>query len=176
LEDKRDQIRELKEANMFCTNCGASNKDDAKLCGNCGESLSDVQIEEKVSRPRLLNDVSYLKKVDFLQAFFDFSFNQLVSPKIMKFLYGLSILSAGLIALFFVMVGFKASTWFGIFALFIGAPLIFLLTVIYSRVLLEMILMIFRIADHMANISMSNIGVPDTEEKSESRDGIQWNI
>jgi hypothetical protein len=94
----------------------------------------------------------------------------------MKFLYGLSILSAGLIALLFVIVGFNVSRWFGIFALLIGAPLIFLLTVIYSRVLLEMILVIFRIADHMANIGLTNIGVPNTEEKSESRDSIQWNI
>jgi len=156
---------------MFCTNCGASNKDDAKSCANCGESFSDVQIEEKLSRPRVLKDVSVLKKVDLLQALFNLSFNQFVSPKIMGFLYGLSILSAGLIALFFVIVGFKISMWFGIFSLFIGAPLIFLLTVIYSRVLLEMILVIFRMADHIAEIGMAN-----TEEKSESRDSIQWNI
>ena len=156
---------------MFCTNCGASNKDDAKSCANCGESFSDVQIEEKLSRPRVLKDVSVLKKVDLLQALFNLSFNQFVSPKIMGFLYGLSILSAGLIALFFVIVGFKISMWFGIFSLFIGAPLIFLLTVIYSRVLLEMILVIFRMADHIAEIGMVN-----TEEKSESRDSIQWNI
>ena len=89
----------------------------------------------------------------------------------MKFLYALSVLSAGLIALFFVIVGFKVSMGFGIFSLFIGAPLIFLLTVIYSRVLLETILVIFRMADHMTEIGLTNI-----EEKPESRDSIQWNI
>lgn len=161
---------------MFCTNCGASNKDEAKFCVNCAESLSEVQIEEKFPRARVLKEASSFKKVVFLQALFDCSFNQFVSPKIMKFLYGLSILSAGLIALLFVIVGFNVSSWFGIFALLIGAPLIFLLTAIYSRVLLEMILVIFRIADHMANIGLTNIGVPNTEEKSESRDSIQWNI
>jgi hypothetical protein len=156
---------------MFCTNCGAYNKDDSKSCVNCGESLSDVQIEEKLPRGGGFRDRSVLKKVDLLQALFNLSFNQFVSPKIMKFLYGLSILSAGLIALFFVIMGFKVSMWVGIFSLFIGAPLIFLLTVIYSRVLLEMILVIFRMADHIAEIGMAN-----TEEKSESRDSIQWNI
>lgn len=89
----------------------------------------------------------------------------------MKFLYGLSILSAVLIALLFVIIGFKTSMWFGIFALFIGAPLIFLLTVIYSRVLLEMILVIFRMADHLSKIESVH-----TEEKSEPRDSIQWNV
>ena len=156
---------------MFCTNCGASNKDDATSCINCGESLSEVQIGESLSRARGFRDVSILKKVDLLRALFNFSFNQWVSPKIMKFLYGLSILSAGLIALFFIIMGFNVSMGFGIFSLFIGAPLIFLLTVIYSRVLLEMILVIFRMADHMTEIGMANM-----EEKSESRDSIQWNI
>jgi hypothetical protein len=156
---------------MFCTNCGASNKDDAKSCIHCAESLSEVQIGESLSRARGFRDVSILKKVDLLRALFNFSFNQWVSPKIMKFLYGLSILSAGLIALFFIIMGFNVSMGFGIFSLFIGAPLIFLLTVIYSRVLLEMILVIFRMADHMTEIGMSNM-----EEKSDSRDSIQWNI
>jgi len=159
---------------MFCTNCGASNQDDATSCINCGESLSEVQIGESLSRARGFRDVSILKKVDLLRVLFSFSFTQLVSPKIMKLLYGLSILSAGLVALFFVIVGFKVSMGFGIFSLFIGAPLIFLLTVIYSRVLLETILVIFRMADHMTEIGMANI--EKKPESSESRDSIQWNI
>jgi hypothetical protein len=161
---------------MFCTNCGASNKDDAKFCLNCSESLGEVQIEEKLSRSRgFIKEMSTLKKVDFLQGLFRLSFNQFVSPKIMKFLYGFSILWAGLIALFFIIAGFRISSWFGIFALFLGAPLIFLLTVMYSRVFLEMILVIFRIADHLAE-HPTDIGLSDTEEIQESKDSIQWNI
>jgi hypothetical protein len=64
----------------------------------------------------------------------------------------------------------------GILSLLIGAPLIFFLTVIYSRVLLEMILVISRIADRMATMGLTGTGMTDREEKSESRDGIQWNI
>jgi hypothetical protein len=151
---------------MFCTNCGASNNDDAKFCVNCGEPLDEVQGEEKVSRPRVLNCVSSLKKVGFLRALFDFSFNQFVTSKIVKFLYGLSILFAGFISLLFVIAGYNVSKLFGIFTLLIGAPLIFLSTAIYSRVLLEIIIVIFRIADHTANIG----------KKSEWSDNIQWNI
>jgi hypothetical protein len=161
----------LEEEKMFCTNCGASNKDNAKLCVNCSVSLSDVQIEGRLSRLRAINDVSSLHKIDFLHRLFDFSFDQLVSLRMMRFLYSLSIIFAGLMALFFIIVGFDASVWFGIFALLIGAPLIFLLTVVSSRVLLEMMLVIFRMADHMDNIGPANI-----KEKPESRDGIQWNV
>ena len=115
---------------------------------------------------RMFNDVSSLKKVDFLRGLFDFSFNHFVSSRIMTFLYGLSILSAGLIAFLLVIVGFNASMLFGVFALLIGAPLLFLLSVIYSRVLLEIILVVFRIADPTAHIG----------ETSEPRDDIQWKI
>ena len=94
----------------------------------------------------------------------------------MKFLYALSVLFAGLTAVFLILAGFKASIWFGIFALLIGAPLIFLLMVVFSRVLLETILMIFRIADQTANIGVANMGLPTVDEKPESRDSIQWNV
>lgn len=154
---------------MFCTNCGAPNQDSARFCINCAESLSEAKIERRLPRPRA-------RKVDSLQALFDFSFRRFVSPMMMKFLFALSILFAGLMAVFLTIAGLKASIWFGIFALLIGAPLVFLLTVVCSRVLLETILMIFRIADQTANIGVTNLGVPMTEEKPESRENIQWNV
>src|SRR4030042_6853500 len=87
---------------MFCINCGASNQDDAKSCINCGDSLSEGYTEEELSRLRgFLKDVSILKKFDFLKGLFRLSSNQVFSLKIMNFLYGLSILWGGLIALFF---------------------------------------------------------------------------
>ena len=161
---------------MFCTNCGISNKNIAEFCFNCGESLGGFQTEEKRFLATVLSDGSFLRKVHFVQAFVDFSFNQLMSQKINKFLYGLSFLSAGLSALLFIIVGFHISLLFGIFSLFIGAPLIFLLMVLYSRVLLEMVLVISRLADRIANMGMASDGMTDIEEKPESRDGIQWNI
>jgi hypothetical protein len=156
---------------MFCTNCGAPNKDDAKFCVNCDESLTDVQTVKSPARPRVLKDVSYLKKFNFLQTLFDFSFSQFISLRMTKFLFGLSIFAACLMALLLVIAGFYASRVFGIAALFIGAPLIFLFTVICSRVLLEMMLVISRMSDHMAKGGMTN-----TEETSQSRDSIQWNV
>lgn len=156
---------------MFCTNCGASNKDDAKQCVNCNESLRDNQMEDKLSRLRALNDGAPFNQVGFLRPLFDFSFNQSVTVKMMKFLYLLSILSAGLMALFFIVAGFETSLWFGIFVLLVGAPVVFLITVIFSRVFLEMILVVFRMADHGAGQGTAN-----AKEKPESREGIQWNV
>jgi len=151
---------------MFCTGCGASNLEGAEFCANCGESLSEVQGKARSSRPRGLKDISFLKKGGFLRALFDFSFNHFFTPKIIKLLYGLSIFCAGLMAVFFVIFGFSASTGFGIFTLLIGAPLTFLLAVISSRVLLEMILAISHIAQRTT----------DKAERPESKDSIQWNV
>jgi len=151
---------------MFCTSCGASNLDDAKFCVNCGESMGGDQGKEKSSSSKGLKGVSLLKKGGFLQTLFDFSFNHFFTPKIIKLLYGLSIFSAGLIAVLFIIFGFSASTAFGIFTLLVGAPLIFLLAVIYSRICLEVMIVIFRIADHLAHKG----------EKSEPKDKIQWNV
>jgi hypothetical protein len=156
---------------MFCTNCGASNKEDARFCVNCADSLGEIQIEANLSQPILQKDVAYLKKVVLPRALFDFSFNLIVGPKILKFLYGLTMFSAVLIAIFLAIAGFKASIGFGVFALFIGAPLIFLLTAIYSRVFLETVSMIFRISDQLAEIDTAS-----AEEKPESKESIQWNI
>ncbi len=156
---------------MFCTNCGAFNKNGVNLCFNCGESLRSDQIEERLSRLRALNDAPSSKKSDFFHPLFDFSFHRSVTVRMIKFLYILSILFAGLMALFSILVGFETSIWFGIFALVIAAPLVFLLTVIFSRVLLEMILVVSRTADHTADRGMANV-----REKAELKEGIHWNV
>jgi hypothetical protein len=156
---------------MFCTNCGASNKNGKDLCVNCGESLRHNEIEDRLSRLRTSNDPPSSNKIDFLHPLFDFSFHRSVTVKMMKFLYILSILFAGLIALSFILVGFESSLWFGLFALLVGAPVVFLLTVIFSRVFLQMILVVFRMADHTADRGMANV-----KEKAEPREGIQWNV
>jgi hypothetical protein len=156
---------------MFCTNCGASNKNGGDLCINCGESLRNNQIEDRLSRLRGLNAVSSPNKLGFLHPLVDFSFRRSVTVKMMKFLYILSILCAGLMALFLILVGFETSLWLGLFALLIGAPVVFLLTVIFSRIFLEMILVVFRMADPTAERKMANV-----KEKAEPREGIQWNV
>jgi hypothetical protein len=161
----------LEETGMFCTNCGAPNKNGANLCINCGESLRSNQIEDRLSRLRASNDAPSSSKFDVLHTLFDFSFRRPITLKMMKFLYILSVLFAGLWTLFLVLVGFQTAPWLGIFALLIGAPLVFLLTVIFPRVFLEMILMVFRMADHTADR-----GGPGAKEKAEHREGIQWNV
>ena len=89
----------------------------------------------------------------FLTSLFDFSFSFFITSKIIKVIYGLSIISAGFVALFIIVFGFGLSTGTGILALLIGAPLVFLVSVIYSRVTLEFIIVVFRMAENIAKMA-----------------------
>jgi hypothetical protein len=83
----------------------------------------------------------------FLASLFDVSFSSLVTPRVIKVLYVLSMIIIGLFALFFVVAAFSNSVASGIVVLLIIAPLAGLLYLIYVRVLLELVIVIFRIMD-----------------------------
>ena len=160
---------------MFCTNCGASNKDGENLCVNCGESLRNAQIEDRISRLRGLNGASSSGQLDFLHSLFDFSFHRSVTANMMKFLYILTVLCAGLMALFFILAGFEASLRLGLFALLIGIA-VFLFITVFTRVFLEMILVVFRMAVQPAGRGVGDRGPASVKEKAAPREGIQWNV
>jgi hypothetical protein len=81
----------------------------------------------------------------FLSSLFDVSFSSLVTTRVIKVLYVLSMIIIGLFALFFVVTAFSNSVASGIVVLLIIAPLAGLLYLIYVRVLLELVIVIFRI-------------------------------
>lgn len=150
---------------MYCPNCGIPNREDERLCIHCKESLEDLEEEEGSLDEGSMMNLS-LKKIDLFKAFFDFSFIQFISPKIIKFLYGLSFILAGLISFFLIGVGIKISNLIGKISIFIVSPLIFLITIIFSRVFLETILI-------HSKTSKEEGG---QKEKPKSEDLIQWNI
>ena len=89
----------------------------------------------------------------FIESLMDFSFTAFVTSKIIKLLYGLSIVGAALVGLVLIVGAFVTSTLAGIFTLLVIAPLVFAIVVIYSRVLLEIIIVVFRISEHSAEIA-----------------------
>jgi hypothetical protein len=66
---------------------------------------------------------------------------------VIKVLYILSMIVIGLLALFFVVAAFSNSVAGGIVVLVVVAPLAALLYLIYVRVLLELVIVIFRIME-----------------------------
>jgi hypothetical protein len=89
----------------------------------------------------------------FLASLFDFSFTTFITTKLIRVLYILGMVLAGFSALGFAFSGFAHSFFFGLFTLVIVAPLMFLAFIIYSRVVLELIIVLFRASEHLAEIA-----------------------
>ena len=87
-----------------------------------------------------------------LGAIFDFSFSEFITTKIVKFLYILAVIGASLTSLVAVVSAFSQGFGIGILALVLS-PLYFLVMVIGARIWLELIIVIFRIAEHVGNIA-----------------------
>ena len=95
-----------------------------------------------------------------ISSLFDFSFSAFITPRIQKFLYGLLlILSAvcGLAA--FVTVFGMGSGFFGKVGGLLGGvivgPLVFLFLAMYFRVMMEILIVVFRGVEYLAEISAS---------------------
>jgi len=83
----------------------------------------------------------------FLASLFDVSFSSLITTRVMKILYILSMVLIGLTALVFVGAAFSNSVAAGLFTLVVIAPFVSLLYLVYVRVLLEIVIAIFRIME-----------------------------
>src|SRR2546430_1590613 len=69
----------------------------------------------------------------FMSALFDFGFTTFVTPKVIKVLYILIMILAGLGALAFAASAFSANVVFRLISLFIPCPLVFLITLFLYR-------------------------------------------
>ena len=86
----------------------------------------------------------------FFAALFDLSFSEFITIRIIKVLFVLAIILAGIAAIGIIIRGFagpEGSAGGGVFALIL-APIVFILWVLMARVWLEIIMVIFRIADN----------------------------
>ncbi len=89
----------------------------------------------------------------FFSSLFDYSFSSFVTPRIIKVLYVLSTIAIALWTLGFIGVAFKVSSGAGILALLIGGSLFFIISMIYVRVGLELLIAFFRIHANVEEIN-----------------------
>lgn len=99
----------------------------------------------------------------FFGSLFDISFSSLITTKVIKVLYVISLIVIGLFALFFIIGAFVQSAGLGILTLIIFAPLGALLYAVYTRVILEFIIVVFRIAEYngeLVALKRQQMGLP----------------
>lgn len=99
----------------------------------------------------------------FLSSLFDLSFTSLVTTKVIKLIYVLSMIAIGLVALGFVVGAFQESAGLGIVTLLIFAPLAALFYLIYVRVFLEVVIALFRIME--TNVELRDLAVAERAER-----------
>ena len=90
----------------------------------------------------------------FLSSLFDFSFQSMITPRIIKLLYILVIVGAGLTGLAMLVSGLTSLEFAGPTAmvLVVLGPVSFLVTVIYGRVLLEVVVIFFKMGEEVSEI------------------------
>lgn len=80
----------------------------------------------------------------------DFSFQRLVTPRMLKMLYGVHLLIGLVAAVWFVFSGFQTSTSNGLLALILGIAAM-LLWIVYCRIVVELLAGIFRAVQVITN-------------------------
>ncbi len=89
----------------------------------------------------------------FIGSLFDFSFNSMVTPKIVKILYVLLTVWVGLLALSFLVLAFSTGGVVGgLFVLVIADPILILLSLGAYRVVLELCMVIFKLHEDVQAI------------------------
>jgi hypothetical protein len=88
----------------------------------------------------------------FFEALFDFSFRSFITSKLIPVLYVLVMIGAVFYALF-VLIALSQATQGGIIIGLIAAPIVFFFAVLFGRVYLEVIIVLFRIAESVAEIA-----------------------
>jgi hypothetical protein len=89
----------------------------------------------------------------FFGKIFELSFREFVTTSVVKVLYVLSIIGAVFYALAAIAAGFQQGVALGILALILS-PIVFFIVVLVARVYMEVIIVLFRIAESVNEISI----------------------
>ena len=84
---------------------------------------------------------------NFFSALFDFSFSRLVTTRVVKWLYMLWIFVVGVSLVASIVSAIMAGSIPGVLITVIGGTIVALLSIIYGRIVLELILAVFRILE-----------------------------
>lgn len=141
---------------MFCSECGNAVDEGVAFCPGCGAKIEEAQTVSTVSISNPKVEKTMEPKNGFFASLFDFSFSRFITTKIIKVLYGIgvvvAVLGAGAAILLPVFKGYSSEG--GKFLALILFPLLALLGIIITRVWLEIIIVMFRIAEHTGEIAM----------------------
>jgi len=99
---------------------------------------------------------------------FDMSFSEFVTIRLIKVLYILGMLGAGVIGLGLIVSGFSNGAGTGLLFLFLS-PIVVLLYILALRIWLELIIVVFRIAENTSQlVKIQPPGIPSAVEEQKA--------
>ena len=90
------------------------------------------------------------REKNLIENLMDFSFERVVTPRMLKMLYGVHLLVGLIAAIWFVFYGFQTSTSNGLLALILCCAGM-ALWIVYCRVIVELLAIVFRAAGVITN-------------------------
>jgi hypothetical protein len=100
--------------------------------------------------PSYVEEHAIPRENGIIENLMDFSFQRMVTPRMLKLLYGVHLLIGLIAAVWFVFSGFQQSTSNGLLALILGFVAM-LLWIVYCRVAVELLAAVFRAAQVITN-------------------------
>ncbi len=100
--------------------------------------------------PSYVEQQAIPREKSLIENLMDFSFERMLTPRMLKMLYGVHLLIGLIAAVWFVFSGFHMSTSDGLLALILGFAAM-LLWIVYCRVVVELLAIVFRAAQVITN-------------------------
>ena len=102
------------------------------------------------SAPSYVEQQALPREKSVIENLLDFSFERMMTPRMLKVLYGVHLLMGLVAAVWFVFSGFQTSTSNGLLALIISFAAM-VLWIVYCRVVVELLAVVFRAAMVISN-------------------------
>lgn len=132
---------------QFCSSCGTPVPAGSTSCPQCHQAVGSPVQPGAFASPG--------SGASFFTCLLDFSFSNFVTQKLVKILYALAFVGAALVYIMMVVSGFTLGSGSGVLSLLLLGPLTALLMVLWARVTLEVLMVVFRIADHTREIAQA---------------------
>jgi hypothetical protein len=100
--------------------------------------------------PSYVDQQAIPREKSLIENLMDFSFERMLTPRMLKMLYGVHLLIGLIAAVWFVFSGFQTSTSNGLLALILCLAGM-LLWIVYCRVVVELLAVVFRAAQVITN-------------------------
>ena len=100
--------------------------------------------------PSYVEQPAVPREKSLIENLLDFSFERMLTPRMLKVLYGVHLLIGLIAAVWFVFSGFQTSTSNGLLALILAIAAM-LLWIVYCRIVVELLAVVFRAAQVITN-------------------------